>query len=147
MYRNILVAIDGTRCSARALEHACELALALNAKLMIVSVVPPPPPFVPGGGVDPQTLASEMTAETERILREAADGSPRDLSLQTRLRRGQPAAEIVAQAEEGEHDLVVLGTRGRGRLASNLLGSVAGGVHYHLHTAMLVIHPSEQDES
>jgi nucleotide-binding universal stress UspA family protein len=144
MYRSILVAIDGTPNAERALEHARELASALNARLTIMTVVAPVPAFAYRAGIDVVALETEATKESEGFLREAAETAPRELSVETRLRRGHPADEIVAQADEAGHDLIVLGSRGRGRLASTLLGSVAGGVHFHLHAPLLIVHPAEE---
>ena len=49
----------------------------------------------------------------------------------------------VGARGRGGHDLVVVGWRGRGRLISTLLGSVAGTVHYHVHAALFVVHPED----
>ena len=79
-------------------------------------------------------------------MRAAADAAPQDISITTRVRMGHAGEQIVAEAEEGGHDLVVLGSRGRGRLASTLLGSVGGDVHFHLHVPLLVVHPAPEDD-
>jgi len=68
------------------------------------------------------------------------DSLPEGLPVTTVLRRGNPGAEIVGQIERGEHDLIVMGSRGRGRVTS-LFGSVAAHVHFHSHVAMLVLQP------
>lgn len=81
----------------------------------------------------------------------AIDGSPTaDRALQaatelatTVLKQGNAGEGIVEQVESGEHDLLVMGSRGRGRVATNLLGSVGAHVHYHSRVPMLVIHPED----
>jgi nucleotide-binding universal stress UspA family protein len=44
--------------------------------------------------------------------------------------------------EKGDHDLVVIGSRGRGRVASGVFGSVVGDVHFAVSVPMLVVHPA-----
>jgi nucleotide-binding universal stress UspA family protein len=141
MYRNILVALDSSEIAARALADAAELALALNAKLTVVSVAPDLPSFAYRAGIDIKALEAEAQAEVEALLRKAVDSLPEGLPVTTVLRRGNPGAEIVGQIERGRHDLVVLASRGRGHVTSNLFGSVAAYVHFHSRVTMLVLQP------
>ena len=141
MFRNILVAIDGSQTAARALEAAGELAEALNSRLTIISVAPEVPGYAFGAGIDIQALEARAESETEELLREGADSLPEDLPVTKVLKRGNAGERIVEQISAGEHDLLVMGSRGRSRVVSNLFGSVAAYVHFHSKVAMLVIHP------
>jgi nucleotide-binding universal stress UspA family protein len=70
-----------------------------------------------------QELAEQTDALLERWKAEAiADGAPR---VSTGKAVGEPAAEVVAAAEDGKYDAIVVGTHGRTGLAHVLLGSVA----------------------
>src|SRR4051812_15837170 len=120
MYRNILVALDSSKVARRALGDAAELALALHAKLTILSVMPDLPGFAYRAGVDVQALENEARKEIEQLLRDAVESLPEGLPAATVFRQGNPGAEIVGQVERGDHDLVVIGSRGRGRVTSNL---------------------------
>lgn len=146
MYRSILVAIDASATAERALEHATELASVMRARLTVLSVVSPLPSFAYRAGIDTARLEEEAQQEATDLVRAAADAAPPDISVTTRVRMGHAGEEIVAQAKEGDHDLVVLGSRGRGRLASTLLGSVGGAVHFHLHVPLLVVHPVREED-
>jgi nucleotide-binding universal stress UspA family protein len=121
MYRNILVAIGSTAGSIRALNHALELAVALNAQLTVISVVAPLPITVYSSpvGIPSALLESEDVEQTAKLLRKGVAYSKPRLPVHTRLRKGHPAEEIAAQAREGYHDLVIVGSRGRGRLATS----------------------------
>jgi nucleotide-binding universal stress UspA family protein len=145
MYRNILVAIDSSEIAARALADAAELALALNARLTIISVAPDLPPVAYRAGIDIKALEAEVQAEVDALMHQAVDSLPEGLPVTTVLRHGNPGAEIVGQIERGQHDLVVMGSRGRGRVTSNLFGSVAAYVHFHSRVPMLVLQPERAD--
>jgi nucleotide-binding universal stress UspA family protein len=106
----------------------------------MVAVVPPPPLLAwqaPGGmrGVHD----AEQT-ELAELLREAADRVPDDLSVTTRLLDGDPARAILRAAREGEHDVIVMGSRGRGRMSAALLGSVSNRVMHDADVPVIVIH-------
>jgi hypothetical protein len=58
-------------------------------------------------------------------LRRAADSVPPDVGLTTRVLRGNPPDVILRSIRECEHDLVVMGSHGHGRLHRALLGSVS----------------------
>jgi nucleotide-binding universal stress UspA family protein len=141
MFRDILVAIDGSETSTRALAEAAGLAQALNARLTLIAVSPDVPGYAYRSGVDVSALEREAETETDRILREAVDSLPDGLPVTTVLKHGSPGERIVEQIEAGGHDLLAMGSRGRGRLTSNLFGSVGAYVHFHSRVAMLVIHP------
>ena len=144
MYRNILVALDASEIAAQALAEAAELALALNSRLTIISVAPDLPSAAYRAGIDVKALEAEVLAEAEALMREAVDSLPEGLPVTTVVRRGNPGAEIVGQIERGDHDLVVMGSRGRGRVTSSLFGSVAAHVHFHSRVAMLVLQPQAE---
>jgi len=138
LYRNILVAVDGSADSQRALEQAVELARDQHARLTLVAVVPPIgfAPFAPS--------ACEQVAHVhacyERILRDATAAVPDDIGLTTLLLEGPPAKRIVERVREGGHDLVVMGSHGRGRLGSAFLGSVSQQVVHNCPVPVLACH-------
>ena len=144
MYHHVLCAYDGSPAAKAALSEAIELASTMNARLAIVSVVERPPAGVAAAGVDPEALARTMEHERGDQLREACAQVPDDLPLTTLLRVGNAGKEIVRAAAELGADVIVIGTRGRSRVASNLLGSVAAGVHFHTSLAMLVVPAHEE---
>jgi nucleotide-binding universal stress UspA family protein len=117
---NILVAVDGSRGAELAVAHAAAIARVAGGRLTLLAVVPPPrlPSASPAIGYDPQT-ATEGWAEE---LRASAEKAPRDVPVTLRLAHGNPVREIVRQAEEGCHDLVVVGCEGHGLLHGALCG-------------------------
>jgi nucleotide-binding universal stress UspA family protein len=143
VFRNILAAIDSSPTSQRALATAGELATELNARLTVISVARGVPSGAYRAGVDAKQLEHDVESATEKLLREAVESLPPRLPVTTVLKHGNPGERIVEQIENGQHDLVVMGSRGRGRMAVNLFGSVAAHVFFHSHVAMLVIKPDE----
>jgi nucleotide-binding universal stress UspA family protein len=145
MFHDILVAIDGSSTAQRALEHAIDLSAALHAKLTILTVAPEVPAYARSAPVDIVALEQAAEDEAARRLREAVEQVPESVSVTTILRHGHAAKEILAVAKGATYDLLVMGSRGRSRLASNVLGSVAADVHFHTQIPMLVVHPERAD--
>jgi nucleotide-binding universal stress UspA family protein len=58
----------------------------------------------------------------------------------TVIGRGSPGEAILKRAAEGNHDLIVMGSRGRGPAASALLGSVSHHVLHHGRVPVLIVH-------
>jgi nucleotide-binding universal stress UspA family protein len=138
VFRSILVALDCTPASKAALEQAVELARDEGARLTLISVAAPPrwrpvgPYFVPLPNDD------ELERQAQKILDEAEAQVPEDLPVSTVLRRGEAAKAILERVEQGEHDLVVVGSRGHGRAASLLLGSVSRDIVAHSPVPVLI---------
>lgn len=144
-YRHVLVAYDGSVDAELALEHAIALAQTAHARLTLIAVVPPPPLMAwsaPGGT---RALHEAEQAELDRTVRAAADRVPDDLSLTWRLLDGDPAREILRAAGEGRHDVIVLGSRGRGRITSAVLGSVSNHVMHEASVPVIVVHCPRDD--
>ena len=122
MFRRILVAIDGSEHSALALREAVDLAQSNHATLTLMTTVPDPATWLLGGagypsGVDLERLADETELEYHRLLENAVESLPPDLPVTKILVHGRPAERIVEQLHSGAHDLLVMGSRGRGRCA------------------------------
>lgn len=138
--RNVLVAIDGSPESRLALSYALAIAHARRSRMGLVAVVPELPPLYGPAAAQRSEIVEAVRAEMEAALADARDGLPDDVSVTTRLLHGEPSRAIVTAARDGDHDLIVMGSRGRGRLQGALLGSVSQAV---LHTApvrVLVVH-------
>src|SRR3954451_5560109 len=124
LYRNILVAVDGSPDGEAALEHAAELARDQRARLTLLTAIPPIPAtaLLATGAAPPR---SEVVRHYSDLLRRAAAGLPADISITTLLVEGPPARALIERARSGAFDLIVMGSHGHGRLHQSLLGCVS----------------------
>jgi len=142
MFRNILVAIDGSRDAEQALGHAIDLASSLHAKLTIFSAVTSPPSFAYAtpGAAALGDLGEQAREETEQIVHAAVERVPPDVSVTSVIKQEPAKSALLEQIVAGEHDLVVMGSRGRGAVRSALLGSVSHHVLHHSDVPVLIVH-------
>ncbi len=139
MFLNILAAIDGSASSRGALEQAIDVARAMNPTLTLMTVAPPLSHYVTLAGVSSKTMRRELDKWAENILTEAAAAAPDNVIAHTVQRSGQAGPEILKELERVRYDLVVLGSRGRGRAQEGLLGSVNGYLHFHSRVPLLSV--------
>ena len=139
MFLNILVAVDGSPSSKRALEQAVDLARAMNSKLTLITVAPPISHYVPLAGVSSETMRKELDRWAQDILDQAVAAVPDDVIAHKVQPIGHPGPKILEEIERGRYDLVVLGSRGRGRAQEGLLGSVNGYLHFHSGVPLLSV--------
>ncbi len=144
MFNRILVATDGSLHSRRAALTAAGLARALGASLTLLAVYQQPPGFEgePDYSRDLDTALSGAQAllEAEAAAIEA-DGGP--LAETEAIGGTHPGPTIVDATASGQYDLLVMGTRGHGRLESTLLGSVSAHVAAHSPIPVLVVHGAD----
>src|SRR5690242_11623251 len=137
-FSRILVAVDGSDCSERALEKALELAGLTGATLLALAVEGPLPAYAATlGEVD--EVKREKDAFFERLLatvrtRAGDAGVP----VEVELRPGHAAELIVRHARERGADLVVLGHRGH-FLRDRMLGSTADRVAEHAECPVMIV--------
>jgi nucleotide-binding universal stress UspA family protein len=139
MFLNILVALDGSPSSRRALEQAVDIAEAMNSLLTLITVAPPVSGYLAVAAVSTEKMVDELDRWADKILHEAAAQVPDGVIAHRVQRRGHAGPEIVAELKRGRYDLLVLGSRGRGRAQEGLLGSVNGYVHFHAHVPVLSV--------
>jgi nucleotide-binding universal stress UspA family protein len=139
MFSKILVAYDGSPTSRSALTQAYELAQAEDADVTVVTVAPTVAPLAAIAPVSVEGLRAELDRWARTKLDEAIAAAPDGLPVRAVERKGHVGDEIVAEIESGGYDLVVLGSRGHGRLATEILGSVNNHVHYHANVPTLTV--------
>jgi nucleotide-binding universal stress UspA family protein len=124
----ILLATDFTEGSRAAEREALELAHKLNASITVLHAYEMPAYSYPTGVFYVPT--PELTQELVRGVRESLAATAERIraggvAADTRSVEGPAHAEIVRAAEEGQYDLVIMGTHGRSGLKHLWLGSVA----------------------
>ncbi len=146
MFRNILVSVDGSRHAERALSEAIDIATAHRSRLTILTAIPKPPAWTcaPMAVPAPPTLNDELERESQEILRAAASRVPQSVPVTTILTRRPIREALLREIKAGNHDLLVIGSRGRGALSASLLGSVSHYALNHCPIPMLVVHAEEE---
>ena len=139
MFLDILVGIDGSPSSWRALDYGIELARAGNAKLTLITVAPPVSAYVTLAGVSNDKMQAELDRWAGEMLAKADERVPADVIAHTTQHAGDAGPEIVNEINRGSYDLIVLGSRGRGRAQEGLLGSVNAYVHHHARVPLLSV--------
>jgi nucleotide-binding universal stress UspA family protein len=146
MFRSILVAWDGSEHAKRALAEAIDLARTQDARLTLMSVTAPiyawPGAVPPITDADLESTAKATLAEGEALV-------PDGIAVSGRTAVGYPGIELLKRAAAANHDLIVMGSRGRGAVRSAVLGSVSHFVLNHGSVPVLIVHDpgSEGEES
>jgi nucleotide-binding universal stress UspA family protein len=143
MFHNILVAVDGSAHADRALDEAIDIARSSHAKLTIITGAAEPRAASMIALSAAAALGPALMQHAERVLRAAVDRVPDDVSVTTVLTEEPIRAAILKRVEDGRHDLVVMGSRGRGAVRSAVLGSVSHHVLHHSPVPVLVVHADE----
>lgn len=126
MYEKILVPVDGSEHSKRALNEAIKVAKMTGGTITLLHVqpkrVPLIPPAKPQDKEASQSAAQSILADGKKVVE--AEG----VSAQTLLLEGNVVDQIVKTAKEGQFGLVVVGARGLSKLEEIMMGSVSHGV-------------------
>ena len=154
MFKRIMVALDGSRSSTRALAFAAGLAQVCGAEVLLLRVVSPPPLAIPTAS--PEAIGTPVGAELvlqSARFREKRDTALANRYLQVRLRQlktrgvtarkrvvtGLAGTSIIQTARSEKADLIVMTGRGRGGLKRAILGSVTDEVVRRAGVPVLVI--------
>jgi nucleotide-binding universal stress UspA family protein len=148
MFRNILVAVDGSRHADRALNEAIDLATSNNARLTILTAVPKVPAWTttPMAVATAQVVAQDLERDSAELLERAVALVPDTVPVIKILSHEPVRHALLRRLRCGEHDLLVMGSRGRGAVSSSLLGSVSHYVLNHSPIAVLIVHADDDDD-
>jgi nucleotide-binding universal stress UspA family protein len=146
--KRIAVAVDRSAASLRAVDLASELAKRYGAEVVVLTVIRDV--SAPDEALEQYARSEHISEPPARLAIETMRESLSDICDRARERGadkvaaevfvGEPAAEILAFAASAQPDLIVIGSRGHGRLAGLLLGSVAQKVTDLARCAALVVH-------
>lgn len=142
MTSSIVCGVDGSRHARLALRQAARLAKALDARLVVATVVQP----FPASGIGP--TARELAAVPIDALLRAGDAIIEKLlhdeglgDVERKVMLGFPADRLADLADEEAARLIVVGSRGRGRVKAALLGSVSSDLIGIARCPVLVVPP------
>ena len=138
MFKNILLGVDGSEHSLRAAEKATALAICMNANLWIVVAHPTVPAYL--GEPNFQDAIVARLAESKKIMNDALEAVGEiPGEIHTEILEGS-AAEVVLNVANVRHcDLIVMGSRGRGKLRGLLLGSQSQKVLQHAPCPVMIV--------
>lgn len=132
-WSRVLVGVDGSEGSRRALRYAADEAEAHGAELRVLTAYTvPAPPVAVGLAQPPWRDADAWRADAENLVAatvESTLGERPDVKVTTEVVEGSAARALIDESHTS--DLVVVGTRGHGGFAGMLLGSVSQHVAAH----------------
>lgn len=143
MYQRILIPIDGSPTSARALDEAVQFAHQQGAQVEILMVIEDLLYFEDDEGVNYAALLDTVKSNCEKILATAKDKlNQAGITVMSKLLEAKGeriASVIVAEAKNCQADLIIIGTHGRSGFSRMVLGSVAESVLRMAHIPVLLI--------
>jgi len=134
--KKILIATDGSQSALEAIELGLDIATEHEAEVTFVHVAPMLDRTVAVSFGVPAALPHHVSDFDRAPVLAAAE---RGVRARCEVLLGNPVDEIVAYADTIDADLIVLGSRGRGAIASALLGSVSRGVLHEARRPVLVV--------
>ncbi|WP_406944658.1 universal stress protein [Halobacillus sp. SY10] len=133
MSQKILVPIDGSDFSIRALLHALEIAKVMDAEILLLNVQY----NYNSPNINRFVSREEVRKYQQESAKEVIDGALKvvensEVTVHTKMRIGSPDYEIAKEAKESNVYSIVMGSRGLGAIKSKIVGSVSFNV---LHVA------------
>lgn len=140
MFTNILVPVDGSDNSYRALDAALLLSEKLSSNITVIHVMEQ----FPITHIGSEKLLSEVLEtykkENQDILSKCSEiATQKGLTIKTLLLQGNPASVILDYSKKEKFDLLIMGTRGLGKFKELILGSVSGKIVHHSPCAVMLI--------
>ena len=160
MITKILVGVDGSQDSEKALDYALEIADKFSASILILNVFQPPPEFgyqtnmfsqYPASGYPQDTIGDQSNMSAfikdlrkvhEAVLSKAAKRAIKlkpMLKIFTQLKEGNTPSQIIETAANGGFDLIVVGHMGESEIKEFLLGSTSERVAHQAKCAVLIV--------
>jgi len=140
LFTKILVPVDGSDNSYRALDAALILSEKLGSNITVLHVMEE----VPITHIESQKLLSELLEnykkENQDILSKCTEiARKKGVTINTILLQGNPASKILDFSKKEKYDIVIMGSRGLGKFKELILGSVSSKIVHHSSCEVLLI--------
>ena len=140
MFSKVLVPVDGSDNSLRALDAALLLSEKIGAEVTAIHVMED----IPILHIQSEKLLRELIdaykKETQQILSKCSDIATRKgLSITTKLLQGNVGSTILDFCEREKYDVIIMGSRGMGKFKELVLGSVSNKVVHHSSCPVMII--------
>lgn len=138
--KKILVPIDGSEVSLRAVDLAKSMFQLQDKAITIFSVIPNNVNFYITNAELLEQINEASSSKTEQLLQNIVkgfEGLPGRVNYHYTV--GDPATEITKFAEENDYDIIVMGSRGLGALSKTILGSVSTKVLNRTKTTVVIV--------
>ena len=145
MFKKVLFTTDGSKFAEESLPYAADLAKQCGAELAVLTIIENPVFY----GTPEATALYDaefyrsLAGELEKLAQGAVDravdvAKSKGVTAKGKIRRGSPADEVVAEANDWGADVIVLSTHGRTGMGRLFLGSVANNIVHHAHCPVLL---------
>lgn len=145
--RQILVPVDFSDNSKKALRYAIPFAEQFKASITVLYVVEPAvfPSDFGFGQMNFPDVEREMNEKAESELKEIVDDVNSSVAIHTEVRSGIPFVEVTTYADESDIDLIILATHGRTGVEHILFGSTAEKIIRKSPCPVLVVRAEEHE--
>ena len=136
-FKKILVPLDGSKYSEKALQRACEFVNAFDSKLVLLYVVEK---SLPINLLDRKEYLKILQKFGNKTLKKANNVlSKKGITAKTLLKEGNIVAEIEKVVKKEKYDLIIVGNKGLGSVTRFLLGSVSNKLAQSSSCSLLII--------
>jgi nucleotide-binding universal stress UspA family protein len=137
----MLVPVDGSENSFRALEHAIFLKTKLQeAQITVVYIIEDPPTVYIYSPKIMEKLHADSKSESLKILERCKEMANKSgININTLLLEGDPASKIIGYSEREKFDLIIIGSRGMGKFKEMILGSISNKVLHHAKCSVMLV--------
>ena len=136
-YKKILVPLDGSKYSEKALQRACELVDVFDSKLILIYVVEK---SLPINLLDRKEYLKMLHKFGNKTIEKAnAVATKKGITAKTLLKEGNIVSEIEKVVKKEKCDLVIVGNKGLGAVTRFLLGSVSNKLAQSCSCSVLIV--------
>ena len=141
MFSKILVPVDGSENSFRALEHAIFLSTKIKeAQITVLYIIEDLPSLYIYSPKIMEKLRADYEREYTRILERCKEMANKSgTNINTVLKEGDPASKIIGYSDMERFDLIIMGSRGMGKFKEMIIGSVSNKVIHHAKSSVMLV--------
>lgn len=140
MFSKVLVAVDGSDNSFRALDAALLLSEKLGSKVTAIHVIEVAPVVHIQSEKLLRDLVEAYEKEGQHIISKCSEiATKKGLSINSKLLSGDASSVILDFCEKDKHDIIIMGSRGMGKFKELVLGSVSSKVIHHSSCPVMII--------